>query len=108
MYPIGMNEKLEALRAKLEAERIEELNPRGLACEADITNARCHIHLGKKYARIDDRNSGILMVDMKTGEIFGIKGYGQIHRGHPYGTLDTIADWYWGEYYPRSIAKFVP
>jgi hypothetical protein len=43
------------------------------------------------------------MID-REGNIFGIKGYGQIHRGHYYGTLDTIENWYWGDYaaYPRK------
>jgi hypothetical protein len=39
------------------------------------------------------------MVDNATGEIFGIKGYGVIHRGHRYGTLDTIGDYDWSGYH---------
>lgn len=44
--------------------------------------------------------SGKLMVVNDTGEIFGIKAYGVIHRGKKYGTLDTINEYYWGEYHP--------
>ena len=34
----------------------------------------------------------------REGNIYGVKAYGVIHRGHHYGTLDTINDWYWGGY----------
>ena len=50
---------------------------------------------GTKYTKINVGSSGKYMVDNATGEIFGIKGYGVIHRGHRYGTLDTIQDWDW-------------
>ena len=54
--------------------------------------------IGGKYAKVDVGTSGKYMVEMDTGRIFGIKGYGVIHRGHSYGTLDTTADWNWGGY----------
>ncbi len=53
---------------------------------------------GKKYTKVDVGRSGKYMVANETGEIFGIKAYGVIHRGHPYGTLSTINDWFWGAY----------
>ena len=52
---------------------------------------------GKKYTKVDVGRSGKYMVDAD-GNIFGVKGYGVIHRGHHYGTLDTINEWYWGDY----------
>ncbi len=61
---------------------------------------------GPKYTRVDVGTSGKYMVVNETGEIFGIKAYGVIHRGHQYGTLDTVNNWYWGGYlglrYPDS------
>lgn len=61
---------------------------------------------GPKYTKIDrgpEHNmSGYLMIENATGVIYGIKGYGQVHKGHCYGTLDTAGGWYWGEYYPRQ------
>ncbi len=66
---------------------------------------RVEVKLGPKYTRIDrgpEHNmSGFLMIENATGEIFGIKAYGKVHKGHRYGTLDTIDQWYWGEYGPR-------
>lgn len=52
----------------------------------------------KKYTRVDVGSSGKYMVENETEIIFGIKGYGVIHRGHSYGTLDTINNWNWGGY----------
>jgi len=65
------------------------------------------IKIGRKYANIDvgplHNMSGRYMVELDTGEIYGIKAYGVIHRGHHYGNLDTIDDFYWGEY--RAFRK---
>jgi hypothetical protein len=62
---------------------------------------------GKVYTKIDhgpEHNmSGFLMIENETGRIYGIKGYGKVHKGHCYGTLDTADQWYWGEYGPRLI-----
>ena len=46
-----------------------------------------HIKPGRKYTKVDIGNSGRYMIENATGKIFGIKGYGVIHRGHYYGTL---------------------
>jgi hypothetical protein len=54
---------------------------------------------GRKYDKVDVGTSGKFMID-KAGNIYGIKAYGVIHRGHHYGTLNTVEDWYWGEYHP--------
>lgn len=94
-------EKLKALAAKLQEEQQARLVADDLACQANMDNAVTSIKPGKRYDRIDIGGSGRLMVVRATGDIFGIKGYGKIHKGHAYGTLDTIADWYWGNYYPE-------
>ena len=54
---------------------------------------------GNKYTKVDVGCSGKYMVVNDTGEIYGIKAYGVIHKGHYYGTLETINEWYWGGYY---------
>lgn len=89
-------EKLVALAQMVQKETQARLVTNNLACEANMCNAVTHIKSGKKYDKIDIGDSGKLMVVKATGEVFGIKAYGVIHRGHAYGTLDTIADWYWG------------
>jgi hypothetical protein len=50
------------------------------------------IKSGKKYSKVDVGSSGRFMVVNETGEIFGIKAYGVINRGHRYGTLENPAD----------------
>lgn len=61
---------------------------------------------GKKYTKVDvgpfSQWSGKFMIDSE-GNIYGIKGYGVIHRGHYYGTLETVNDWFWGDYTPIKI-----
>lgn len=62
---------------------------------------------GSKYIKVDvvegdnqSHRSGKYMVEVSSGRIFGIKGYGVIHRGKCYGTLDTINDFWWGGHDP--------
>lgn len=89
--------KLELLAAKVEADTLDNLKRTGLDCEANRLNAKTSIKPGKKYTKVDVGSSGKYMVDAE-GNIFGIKAYGVIHTGHQYGTLDTINEWYWGQY----------
>lgn len=56
------------------------------------------VKTGKKFARVDVGTSGKYMVDLETGEIFGIKAYGVVHRGHKYGSLATLHEWDWRGY----------
>lgn len=75
--------------------------------QAQADNERVEVKPGPKYTKIDvgpsGNISGKLMIENSTGIIYGIKGYGQVHKGHCYGTLETADQWYWGEYYPQKI-----
>jgi hypothetical protein len=68
-------------------------------------NASVRIIAGPKYTKVDVGQSGKYMVVNETGAIHGIKAYGVIHKGHKYGTLDTINDFYWGGYRPVEIVN---
>jgi hypothetical protein len=57
---------------------------------------------GKKYTKVDVGSSGKFMID-ENGNIFGIKAYGVVHKGHNYGNLDTLNQYYWGNYFPERI-----
>lgn len=96
-------QNLEAFAKMLEAHQIERLKAQNLACQANLDNCKVHIKNGKKFVKVDVGTSGKYMVEVETQNIFGIKGYGVVHRGHFYGTLETINDYNWGEYYPRKI-----
>ncbi len=68
-----------------------------------IVQRACSVEIkpGKKYTKVDVGRSGKFMVD-EEGNIFGIKGYGKIHRGNYYGTLETTHEWNWGDFYPTK------
>lgn len=87
-------DRLEVLRAKLEREHNDRLK----RDYQTLPHESASIKMGKKYAKVDIGGSGKYMVELATGMIFGIKGYGVIHRGHQYGTLETIEDYNWGGY----------
>lgn len=57
---------------------------------------------GRVYTKVNigtrHSMSGKYMIENATGIIYGIKGYGKVHKGHRYGTLETAAQWYWGDY----------
>ena len=107
-----MQAKLEAFRAWLEAETIrnfreswerDQAHGKDYDLNVHAQSWACKIKMGRKYANVDRGTSGVYMVDLATGEIFGIKGYGVIHRGHQYGTLDTLDDYDWSGY--RAVRR---
>ena len=102
-------DKLEAFRAIVEAHTkarfLAEYPEHTLTVHAN--SWPCKVKMGRKYANVDVGQSGKYMVVLDTGEIFGIKAYGVIHRGHYYGTLDTINEWDWSGYTGRKLSKQV-
>ena len=97
-----MQSKLQKLAAKIEAEQLEMLIVRKVDCEPNRKGRIVTIEPGRKYTKIDlgtDHNrSGRYMVDNETGAIHAIKGYGKVHKTKTFGTLDTIDEWYFGDY----------
>lgn len=100
-----MTAKLSVFAALVQVHQQAQLRADKLDCEANLTNAQTSVKIGRKYANVDIGNSGRFMVEIETGAIFGIKGYGKVHRGHQYGTLDTIRDYDWGHYYPLKSGQ---
>ena len=101
-----MKDKLESFRQLVQAEQERGIIEQGYALSVHPHQVR--VKMGRKYANIDLSGPswiGKYMVDLATGDIFGIKGYGVIHRGHHYGTLDTINDWNWSGYQAFRKAK---
>lgn len=92
------NNKLSDFAALLQTHQLAQLIHDKVDCQANRDNQKTSVHVAKKYTRVDIGGSGRYMVVNDTGEIFGIKAYGVIHRGHPFGTLDTIANFWWGTY----------
>ena len=46
-----------------------------------------HYHVGGKYARFDIGGSGAFMVEIETGTVYGIKGYGKINKAKNSGNI---------------------
>jgi hypothetical protein len=44
----------------------------------------------KKYFYLDEGTSGVYMVEIETGDIYGIKAYGKIHRQKFVGNVDEV------------------
>lgn len=101
---IYFDSKLEIFAITLEAETIQRLREQNLDCPGNVAASKVVIIPGKKYTKVNVGNSGKYMVDA-AGNIFGIKGYGQINLKKQYGTLDTVSDWFWGNYYGQKKAK---
>lgn len=97
-----MEEKIKNLCDKITKESHVYLIKCGYGCQHNLDNAIAHYHIGKKYIRVDVGGSGRYMVDLQ-GNIFGIKAYGVIHKGHCYGNLDTINEYFWGDYKAKKI-----
>lgn len=95
--------KIERFATIVEMNTIGRLREQVLDCDANIKNATASIRPGKVYDKVDQGSSGRFMVEVRTGNIYGIKAYGKVHKGRHYGTLDTVDDWFWGDYTPRPI-----
>jgi len=92
-------EKVNAFGIHFQEEQIARLRADKLDCPNNIQNSMVNIIDGNKYIKVDTGTCGRYMVEKSTGIIYGIKGYGKVHKGHQYGTVDTFKDWYWGKYY---------
>ena len=103
-----MLNKIIAFAALLQTETEARMRAGGSHESTIAVCAKTVVKEGKKYAKVDIGGSGRYMVEMATGNIFGTKAYGVIHKGHFYGTVDTTADYFWGEYYPRHKTNPTP
>lgn len=91
-------DKLKRFAELLQVQQLAQLKDDGTDCDSNRLRCATSIKPGRKYTKVNVGTSGKYMIVNKTGEIFGIKAYGVIHRGHQYGTLDTIDSFWWGNY----------
>jgi hypothetical protein len=92
-----MNNKLEKLAKLISTEKRERFIKDGFTASIHEKAFEVRIKPGKKYTKVDVGDSGKYMID-EDENIWGIKAYGVIHKGHHYGTLDTVDEYYWGGY----------
>lgn len=100
---VGMLIKINEFRELLETQQQTRMRAQGHPENCIEVHYTATVKVGGKYARVDLGRSGKYMVELDTGNIFGIKGYGVIHRGHAYGTVDTIAEWDWSDYVGHKL-----
>jgi hypothetical protein len=99
-------EKIKKFAKQVTEDQQDNLIASDLACQTNMTNAIASHSKGQKYWKVNVGGSGKFMVEIETEIIYGIKGYGQVHKGHAYGTLDTIEDYYWGGYDPVKRTSY--
>ena len=80
---------------------LEDQVKAAMAGYGGLANLQVKVKPSRKYTKVNVGDSGRYMIENDTGNIYGIKGYGVVHRGHWYGTLDTIDEWDWQSYYPQ-------
>lgn len=95
--------KIQKFATLLETQQIERLKAQKLDCQDNLDNSKVKVKPGKKFTKVDVGTSGKYMIENETGNIFGIKAYGQVHRGHFYGTVETTDVYDWSDYYPRKL-----
>ena len=96
--------KLQLLCDKITNQSRDHLKMLDLGCETNLESAKVTYKIKKKYTYIDNRDSGKYMIN-KEGEIYGIKAYGVINLRRSYGTLNTINEFYWGDYTAKRIVQ---
>ena len=101
------DEKIQEFATLLETEQNAQMDKQGYTHHRTCPGIyKARVRPGKKYTKVDFGGSGKYMIEDEM--IFGIKAYGVIHRGHCYGTLDTIHDWYWGGYTAVPVTRTGP
>jgi len=97
-------EKLDAFRSLVEkqsGERHNRLYPNSAA-------EKFGVEQGYKFDKVfciagNGQILGRYMVESRTGNIYGIKSWTQVNKRRQYGTLDTIDQYDWSEYYGRAL-----
>ena len=96
-------DRLKKFADVLRAAQLAMLVRQGTDCQPNRDNCVVNVIPGAKYTKVNVGGSGKYMVVNDTSEIFGIKAYGVIHRGHAFGTLDTLDDFDWAHYRAQRI-----
>jgi len=57
----------------------------------------------KVFVNTGDQRMGRYMVESRTGAIYGIKSWTQVNKRRQYGTLDTVDQYDWSDFYARPL-----
>lgn len=100
-------EKIEEFAALVESHQLVQLERDGFVSPVHAATHKVKVVPGRIYTKVDIGTGGRYMVENATGNIFGVKGYGKVHRGHWYGTVETPETYWWGAYYPVKANEHV-
>ena len=96
-------DKLERFRALFEGQS----NDRKARLYSNLDSDSVEIETGYKFDKVYINNGvqrmGRYMVESRTGIIWGIKSWTQVNRRRQYGTLDTVEQYDWSDFYGRPV-----
>ena len=106
---MSYTKKLEHFRTTFERhknERLARLYP-------DLPPDKVGVEQGYKFDKVfvvhvtgaqgNTQRMGRYMVESRTGAIYGIKSWTQVNKRRQYGTLDTIDQYDWSDFYARPL-----
>ena len=106
---MSYTKKLEYFRITFERhnnERLARLYP-------DVLADKVGVEQGYKFDKVfvvhvtgaqgSTQKMGRYMVESRTGAIYGIKSWTQVNKRRQYGTLDTIDQYDWSDFYARPL-----
>jgi len=106
---MSYEKKLEHFRSLFERqnnERLARLYP-------DLQPDKVGVEQGYKFDKVfivhitgaqgQTQRMGRYMVESRTGNIYGIKSWTQVNKRRQYGTLDTVDQYDWSDFYARPL-----
>ena len=106
---MSYNDKLEQFRTHFETQHNERL----ARLYSNLDSESIGVEMGYKFDKVFVvRNTGAdatqrmgrYMVESRTGNIYGIKSWTQVNKRRWYGTLDTIDQYDWSDFYARPLS----
>jgi len=100
---MSYEEKLENFRETFERhhnERMARLYP---TLTPDMIECETGYKFDKVFVNNGTQRLGHYMVESRTGAIYGITSWTQVNKRRQYGTLDTVDQYDWSDFYARPL-----
>lgn len=90
--------------ARITRETVDRLHADNLACQANIDQAQARVARdGRRFIAISIGTGMRYFIDKRTGLIHPSASWKAPNLKRSFGTLDTVDDFYWGNY--EAVAK---
>ena len=104
MFTVINRVQLDDWLARITHDTVNRLHEHDLACEANIAQAQARVARdGNRYIGIALGTGMRYFIDQRTGLIHPSASWKSPNLKRSFGTLDTVADFNWGEY--EAVAK---